>query len=86
MFKMYSFRNYRIRLCLYVIGITVIGVMVVGSARQSLQNRQIMGMALGLFCLLVLSLIDYSFLLKLVWPIYFANIGLLVAVILKGTE
>ncbi len=86
MFKMYSFRNYRIRLCLYVIGITVIGVMVVGSARQSLQDRQVMGMALGIGCMLVLSLFDYSFLLKLVWPIYIVNIGLLTAVILKGTE
>lgn len=84
MFKMYSFKNYRIRLCLYVIGITVIGIMVVGSAKQSLQDRQIFGMALGLICMLILSLFDYSFLLKFVWPAYFFNIALLIAVILKG--
>lgn len=84
MFKMYSFRNYRIRLCLYVIAVTVIGILVVGSARQSLQDRQILGMGLGLGCMLVLSLFDYSFLLKLTWPMYLVNIGLLVAVILKG--
>ena len=86
MFKMYSFRNYRIRLCLYVISITVIGIMVVGSARHSLQDRQLFGMLLGLGCMLVLSLFDYSFLLKFVWPAYFANLALLVAVILKGEE
>ena len=45
---MYSFRNYRIRLCLYVIAVTVIGILVVGSARQSLQDRLILGMGLGL--------------------------------------
>lgn len=84
MFKIYSFRNYRIRLCLYVIAVTVIGILVVGSARQSLQDRQILGMGLGLGCMLVLSLFDYSFLLKLTWPMYLVNIGLLVAVILKG--
>ena len=54
MFKMYSFRNYRIRLCLYVIAITVIGILVVGSARNSLQDRQILGMGLGIGCMLVL--------------------------------
>ena len=75
MFKMYSFKNYRIRLCLYVIAITVIGIMVVGSARNSLQDRQVFGMALGICCMFILSLFDYSFLLKLVWPAYFVNIA-----------
>lgn len=86
MFKMYSFKDYRFRLCLYVIAITVIGIFVIGSARQSMQSRQIAGMIIGICFMLVLSVFDYSILLKLVWPMYFGNLALLVAVILKGED
>ena len=84
MFKMYSIKDYRFRLCLYVISVTVIGILVIGSARESVQDKQILGLMLGLAAMLVLSLFDYSFLLKLAWPMYFGNIALLTAVIIMG--
>lgn len=84
MFKMYSFKDYRLRLCLFVTAITVIGIFVIGSARHSVQDRQIAGMIIGFCFMLSLSLFDYSILLKLVWPMYFVNLALLAAVILKG--
>lgn len=86
MFKMYSIKDYRFRLCLYVVAVTVIGIMLIGSARPSVQDRQIAGLVIGLCFMLVLSLFDYSLLLRLVWPMYIVNIGLLVAVIVKGRE
>lgn len=84
MFKMYSFKNYRFRLCLFVIAITVIGISIIGSALESVQDRQIAGMVIGLFFMVFMSLFDYSILLKLVWPMYFANLILLAAVIFAG--
>ena len=86
MFKMYSIKDYRFRLCLYVISVTVIGILVIGSAREAVQDRQVLGMTLGLAAMLVLSLFDYSFLLKLAWPMYFGNIALLAAVIVMGED
>ncbi len=84
MFKMYSIKDYRFRLCLYVFALTVIGILVIGSARESVQNKQILGMGIGTFIMIFLSLFDYSILLRLSWPMYFINLGLLTAVTLVG--
>lgn len=86
MFKMYSIKNYRFRLCIYVIAITVIGIFVIGSANESVQNKQIAGMVIGICCMLILSLFDYSLLLKFVWPAYIGNLALLIAVLLGGSD
>lgn len=80
MFKMYSLKDYRFRLCLYVIALTVIGILVIGSARESVQKKQILGMVVGIVIMIFCSLFDYSVLLRLVWPLYFLNIALLVLV------
>ena len=84
MFKMYSIKDYHFRLCLYVIALTVIGIFVIGSARASVQNKQILGLVIGVFVLIFFSLFDYSLLLRFVWPMYFLNIGILVAVTIRG--
>lgn len=86
MFKMYSIKNYRFRLLLYVIVLTVIGIFVIGSARQSVQNRQIAGMIVGMAALLFFSLFDYSLLLRLSWLIYFGNLAMLALVIVMGSS
>ena len=85
MFKMYSIKDYRFRLCVYVIAVTVIGILVIGSANESVQDKQIAGMVIGICCMLILSLFDYSLLLKLVWPAYIGNIALLLGVLLGGS-
>ena len=64
MFKMYSLKDYRFRLCIYVAALTVIGIFVIGSARESVQNKQVFGMAVGIVAMICLSLFDYSFLKK----------------------
>ena len=53
MLKRYKLRNYDFKLVLLVLAISIIGIMAVGSAKESLQERQIAGVAMGM----VLSLI-----------------------------
>lgn len=84
MFKMYSIKDYRFRLILYVLALTLIGIFVIGSARASAQNKQVLGLVIGIFVLVFFSLFDYSLLLRFVWPMYFLSTGILVAVTIRG--
>lgn len=84
MLKQYQLNRFPIRLVLFVLGLTLLGIAVVGSARESVQDKQIVGMALGIAAMLVVALFDYNFLLKLYWLIYIGNIGLLLVVKLSG--
>ena len=77
MFKQYRLRDYRFRLVFYVYAISIIGVLVIGSARKSVQSQQIMGLALGTIAMLVISVVDYTWVLKFYWLIYVFNLVLL---------
>ncbi len=82
MLKRYSIRNYNFRLVIYLVALTVLGILVIGSAKEgSNQTRQIMGLVLGLVAMLVISLLDYTVILRfsLVW--YGLNLLLLGAVL-----
>ena len=84
MFKQYKLRNYHFQLILYLCALTIIGILVIGSAEKSVQNKQILGFALGLFVMIFLSLIDYSFILRFSWLYYIGIIILLVMVKIAG--
>lgn len=86
MFKQYQWKRIPVRLIIYVVVLTMIGIAVVGSAQASVQDKQIMGMFLGLGAMTVVSLFDYSFILKFNWLIYIGNIGLLLLVRFFGDE
>lgn len=86
MFKQYRLRDYRFSLVVLIIAISIIGVLVVGSAKPSLQSRHIMGLCLGIVVLVVTSLVDYTYLLNFSWLIYVANIALLLMVHFFGEE
>ena len=58
--------------------------MLIGSARHSVQKMQIMGCILGFIAMIVISLMDYSFILKFCWVYYIGIIGLLGLVLVKG--
>ena len=77
MLKQYQIKNYNFRLVVYVIALTMLGISVIGSAQKSVQSKQVLGLLLGLFVMAVVSLIDYSFILRFNWLIYIFNIGLL---------
>lgn len=82
MLKRYSIRNYNFRLVIYLVALTILGILVIGSAKEgSNQTRQIMGLVLGLVAMIVISLIDYSFVLRFVWIMYALDLVLLAAVI-----
>ena len=62
-------RDYDFKLIFLVVSLTVLGVFAVGSARPDLQGRQLMGMSLSIFVMLVVSFVDYHFVLKFYWLI-----------------
>lgn len=86
MFKRYQLKNYDFKLVLLLLMISIIGVMAVGSADESQQQRQLFGVALGMGIMVVISLIDYSQLLRLYWVYYVLSIGMLGAVLIWGEE
>lgn len=86
MFKQYRLRDYQFSLVIMVLAISIIGVLIVGSARESLQGRQMMGLGLGIIILIVTSLIDYTYFLNFYWLLYIGNLGLLLLVRFFGEE
>lgn len=84
MLKQYKLRFYNFRLVLLLLGITTIGVLLVGSAMESLKSRQIMGAVLGVSVMIVVSLMDFSWILNFYWLIYLFNIVMLLGVRLMG--
>ena len=86
MLKQYKIKDYGFRLILWVVVLSVLGIMVIGSADESYQMRQTAGLILGMAVMLIVSLIDYKWILNFSWLIYIAGIGLLVAVRFFGEE
>ena len=86
MLKQYKLRNYKFILVILVIALNTIGLLLVGSARPALLNKQMLGMFSGILLMVFVSLIDYNFILKFPWLIYIAMIGLLLAVIFFGDD
>lgn len=86
MLKRYKLRNYDFKLILLVLAISIIGIMAVGSAKESLQSKQIAGVAMGIVLMIIISLIDYSQLLRLYWFYYIFSISILVAVLIWGEK
>ncbi|MEE1113981.1 MAG: FtsW/RodA/SpoVE family cell cycle protein [Eubacterium sp.] len=84
MLKLYKLRDYNFRLVILLVITTVIGVMLVNSADSSLRNKQIFGMFLGLFVMVVVSLIDYSWIMRFYTIIYLVNLVMLIIVIIFG--
>lgn len=84
MIKQYKLRFYNFRLVLFLLLISGIGVELVGTARQDLQTKQLAGVILGVFAMLILSLIDYSWILNFQWIMYGFNIVMLLGVRLFG--
>lgn len=86
MIKHYHIRDYDFKLIFLVVTLTVIGIFAIGSAKESLQSRQIAGLVFGLFLMLVISLFDYSVILRFYWIMYMVNIVLLVLVWQMGVD
>ena len=83
----YNFRRYNVRVLLYMLLLSGIGILAIWSATnqdRSMTGKQIMGIAVGLVLAVALSLIDYHKLLSLSTLIYGGCIVLLAAVLSMG--
>lgn len=84
MLKHYKIRNYQFSLIIYLVILTVIGILLIGSAEASVQPKQVLGLFMGLAFMVAISLMDYSVILKFSWVYYIGIIFLLVLVELVG--
>ncbi len=80
----YKISQYDFKLVIYLIILTTIGIFAIGSAKQSVQNTQLVGAVFGIFMMVLLSFFNYSSILKLYWPIYIMNMVLLLLVMFVG--
>ena len=68
MFHNYKFKNLDFKLIIAVIALTIIGIFVIGFANESNQQKQIIGMILGVIVMSVMALVDYDFILHFMSP------------------
>ncbi|WP_302625480.1 FtsW/RodA/SpoVE family cell cycle protein [uncultured Eubacterium sp.] len=85
--KNYKLSNFNFRLLIYVIAITIIGILCIGSATEgeNFQFKQILGLVLGIIAIIFFTFISYKFIFKFYWAIYFTTIGLLLLVLVLGS-
>lgn len=84
--KKYHFKDYNFTLIIAVLLLSTIGIFAVGSALPSAQSKQIVGMVLGIIVMIIISLIDYNWLIVFRWVIYGVNLFLLLWVHFFGVE
>ena len=84
--KPYQLKDYKFSLIITVLALTIIGIMVIGSAKESVQSKQILGLCIGIVVMVVISLLDYTWVLNFHWIIYILNLAMLVYTKFFGTE
>lgn len=85
MIKQYKLRFYNFKLIVLLLMISTIGVLLVGSAMESLKSKQLFGVICGMMILLVVSLMDFSWILNFYWFIYGFNIIMLLGIRIFGS-
>ena len=84
MWRQYKLKDYNFRLIIWLVPLSTLGVLLVGSAEPSLQGRQLAGVMLGLSIMFIISLTDFSWIMNFYWIGYGFNILLLLLVIVLG--
>ena len=84
LFRNYKFKNLNIRLILCVIVLTIVGILIIGSADVASQKRQIIGLVMGLIVMIAVMLVNFEFLLQYHWIFYAITIILLGLVLVVG--
>lgn len=85
MLSQYKLKDYNFKLVFALIILSTLGVMLVNSADSSLRNRQLAGVIAGVIIMVILSLVDYSWILNFYKIIYIVNLVILVLVLITGT-
>ena len=86
MLKQYKLRFYNFRLIIFLLAISLIGVTLVGTAAENLKSKQFVGVILGLIIMVILSLMDYSWIMNFQWFMYGFNIIMLIVVRFAGSS
>lgn len=84
MIKQYKLRFYNFRLIVFLLAISSIGIILVGTASEDLQSKQLFGVILGVVIMVILSLMDYSWIMNFQWIMYGFNIAMLLVVRIFG--
>lgn len=84
MWRQYKLKDYNFRLIIWLVTLSTLGVLLVGSAEPSLQGRQLAGVMLGFSIMFIISLTDFSWIMNFYWIGYGFNILLLLLVIVLG--
>ena len=84
--KPYRLRDYNFTLVVLVMALSILGIFVVGSAKEVYQNRQIFGVVFGIIVMAIVSVIDYVWVLDFYWIIYGTAIVSLRLVLVIGQE
>ncbi|MEO2263967.1 FtsW/RodA/SpoVE family cell cycle protein [Dorea sp. YH-dor228] len=84
--KPYHLKDYKFSLIILVVAISILGVLAVGSAKPAYQSKQILGLGIGLVVMVIISLIDYVWIMNFYWLIYLFSIVILAVVLVFGTE
>lgn len=84
MLRLYKLRDYNFRLIFFLLALSGIGITLVNSADPSLSSRQVVGVILGIILMVIVSLMDYSWILNFYWIIYAFTIGMLFLVAVLG--
>lgn len=82
--KPYKLKNYRFGLIALVLILSIIGILVVGSANESYQSKQILGVVIGLVVMAIVSLIDYVWITNFYWILYGISVFMLAIVLIPG--
>lgn len=81
MFRTYKLKNLNFKLIIGVVLLTIVGILVVGSANYEVQSKQILGMILGIIAMGIVALFDYDFILQFS-KLYYAGVLVLLGLVL----
>lgn len=85
MFRTFSFKRFDYFLVALLVCLNYCGLLAIRSAAPELYDKQRMGMCIGIVLMLIVSLIDYQFVLRFHWVAYGLAIALLVLVLFSGS-
>ena len=71
-------------LVILVLAISFLGVLVIGSANEAYQGRQLIGLAGSVVLMIIASLIDYVWIANFYWIFYILSVGMLGLVLIPG--
>ena len=86
MIRQYRIRDYNFRLVLWLLTLSILGVLLVGSADSTLQTKQLLGVIGGSVVMFIVSLIDFSWIIHFNWILYGINLLMLAAVRILGSN